>query len=71
MTPKKFYYRNGRDPPRVKVVLGSGLTSDCWMVQVWGLQYCSGFGDPENMCDYLATEKCGGYRIRRAMLRGE
>jgi len=40
------------------------------MVQVWGLAYCSGFGDPDNMCEYLAKEDCGGYKIRKMILSG-
>jgi len=46
------------------------LTSDCWPVQVWGLSYCSGFGSYEGMCEFLATEDCGGTNIRRLILRG-
>ena len=40
------------------------LTKDCWHVQVWGYAVC-------RECQYLATEDCGGYNIRHAMLRGE
>jgi hypothetical protein len=40
------------------------------MVQVWGLTYCSGNGDPENACEYLSTKECGGERIRKLILAG-
>jgi len=41
------------------------------MVQIWGLAYCSGFGDSNNMCEYLATEECGGQNIRKMILSGK
>ncbi|MFX0205008.1 MAG: hypothetical protein ACFFDT_03415 [Candidatus Hodarchaeota archaeon] len=56
---------------RTKRVRQKDLTSDCWPVQVWGLPYCSGFGDYEQMCEYLGTEDCGGYGIRKRILAGE
>lgn len=56
---------------RTKRVYQGALTSDCWSVQVWGLPYCSGFGDPEAMCEFLATDECGGYSVRRKILRGK
>lgn len=49
---------------RSKVIRSSGLTSDCWSIQSWGLPYC-------RKCEYLATEDCGGYRIRTLILRGK
>jgi len=54
----------------VKYIRQSDLTTDCWMVQIWGLRYCSGMEDREP-CEFLATEECGGYRIRHAILKGE
>lgn len=54
-----------------KVISQAYLTSDCWSVQVWGLPYCSGHGDPDSICEFLATEECGGQHIRKLMLRGE
>lgn len=56
---------------RTKRIHQSDLTSDCWPVQVWGLPYCSGFGDYGCMCEYLATEQCGGQRIRKMIMSGE
>lgn len=53
---------------KTKKIHQKDLTSDCWMVQIWGLAYCSGFGDLNNMCEYLGTEDCGGYRIRKMIL---
>jgi len=55
---------------RTKKIYQSNLTSDCWPVQVWGLSYCSGFGDYNQMCEYLATEECGGQAIRKKILAG-
>ena len=56
---------------RVKRVYQKDLTSECWPVQIWGLPYCSGFGDYEGMCELLASEECGGKRIRKKILSGE
>lgn len=49
---------------RTKIVSSRYLTSDCWSIQFWGMPYC-------RECSYLATEECGGYRIRKEMLAGE
>ena len=40
---------------RAKRINQSDLSSDCWPVQIWGLSYCSGFGNPDNSCEYLDT----------------
>lgn len=56
---------------RVKRIYQKDLTSECWPVQVWGLPYCSGFGDYDSMCEYLGTEDCGGQGIRRKILAGK
>ena len=56
---------------RTKRIHQKDLTPDCWSVQVWGLPYCSGFGDYEGMCEYLGTDDCGGQRIRKKILAGE
>jgi|GEM_PF-1004232 len=55
---------------RTKKVYQKDLSSDCWPVQVWGLPYCSGFGDYEQMCEFLATDECGGQGIRKKILAG-
>ena len=39
------------------------------MVQVWGLDYCSGYGDLDSECEYLGTKECGGQNIRKLILR--
>lgn len=49
---------------KTKRVYQKDLTSDCWHVQVWGFPYCKD-------CEYLATEDCGGYRIRKLILSGK
>lgn len=54
-----------------KMIRQTDLTSDCWMVQVWGIEYCTGNGDPKNACEYLGKKECGGKRIRKLMLEGK
>lgn len=51
-------------PVKTKRIYQKDLTSDCWSIQIWGLPYC-------RTCEYLATEDCGGYRIRKKILSGE
>jgi len=48
----------------VKRIYQKDLTSDCWPIQVWGLSNC-------RKCEYLATEDCGGQRIRKKILAGK
>jgi hypothetical protein len=50
-------------PPKVKVISSRYLTSECWLIQAWGLPHC-------RECEYLATEECGGTRIRKDILAG-
>ena len=56
---------------KTKRINQKDLSSDCWSIQGWGLPYCSGFGDYDQMCEYLATEECGGQRIRKKILIGK
>lgn len=49
---------------KTKRIYQKDLTADCWSIQIWGLPYC-------RTCEYLATEDCGGYRIRKKILSGE
>ena len=49
---------------KVKRIYQKDLTSDCWPIQFWGLPYC-------RTCDYLASEDCGGQRIRKNILTGK
>ena len=48
---------------KAKKVYQKDLIPDCCSVQVWGLPYC-------RTCEYLATEECGGYAIRKKILAG-
>jgi hypothetical protein len=52
------------DMLKTKIISSSGLTSECWSIQFYGLPYC-------RKCDYLATEDCGGYGIRKEILNGD
>ena len=56
---------------RTKRINQADLTTECWPVQMWGLSYCSGFGNPGNRCEYLGTEECGGSRIRKMIMAGK
>jgi hypothetical protein len=49
---------------KAKVISSMGLTSECWSIQFWGLPHC-------RECGYLATEECGGMRIRKEILGGK
>jgi len=42
---------------KVRIIHQSNLTSECWMIQVWGLAYCK-------TCKFRDTDDCGGKRIR-------
>jgi len=48
---------------KVKVIPLSELTSDCWMVQFWGLPAC-------RTCDAWQTPECGGQDIRESIFIG-
>ena len=49
---------------KAKVISSMGLTPECWSIQFWGLPHC-------RECEYLATQECGGMRIRKEILRGK
>ena len=51
--------RNGK----VKVIPVSELTSDCWLIQFWGLSACG-------TCDSYQTTECGGESIRKSIFAG-
>ena len=57
---KKIKNKNGL--PAANVVMGvaeqSKLTSECWSVQLFGLDYCE-------TCPLRDTPECGGRNIRR------
>lgn len=42
----------------VKIFNQRNLTSECWLVQINGLEYCNG-------CESKDSEECGGKRIRQ------
>jgi len=42
-----------------KTVKQANLTSECWSVQIWGLDYC-------NTCQYKNKRDCGGKKIRKS-----
>ena len=44
----------------VKIVNQDSLTSECWLIQIYGVDTC-------NTCEYLNTEECGGQDIRKRM----
>jgi len=46
---------------KIKVISSRSLTCECWSIQFFGLPYC-------RECQYLSTEDCGGYRIRKEIL---
>jgi len=49
---------------RTKRIHQKDLTPECWSIQVWGLPYC-------RTCEYLATEDCEGYDVRKKILSSE
>lgn len=48
----------------VRTVNQSELTSDCWSVQVWGIEHCK-------TCQYLNTKECGGEEILKKVEKGQ
>jgi hypothetical protein len=42
---------------KVRVIHSNNLTTECWIVQAWGLRYCK-------TCKFKETKNCGGKRIR-------
>lgn len=45
----------------IKMIKQSELTSDCWLIQFWGLDAC-------NDCEALNKRSCGGKKIRAKLL---
>jgi len=43
---------------KVRVIHQVNLTSECWSVQSWGLEYCEA-------CEYKDSKDCGGQEILR------
>jgi len=48
---------------KTKVIKQSGLTSDCWLVQFWGISACQD-------CPMRGTDECGGKNILRKIEAG-
>lgn len=44
-----------------KVINTKDLTSECWLIQVWGLKACE-------TCEYSGTKECGGAEIRQNLI---
>lgn len=38
---------------KIATINQSDLDSSCWLIQVWGLEYCQ-------ECELIGTEECGG-----------
>ena len=45
----------------IKTIKQSELTSECWMIQMFGIEKCVD-------CDVLNTDECGGQEIRKRIL---
>ena len=45
----------------VKIINQSDLTSECWGIQMWGIEKC-------DTCEFLNTDECGGQEIRKRIL---
>jgi len=45
----------------VKTVNQSDLTSECWIIQMFGIDECK-------TCEYFNTDECGGQEIRKRIL---
>ena len=45
----------------IKTMKQSELTSECWMIQMFGIEKCDN-------CDVLNTDECGGQEIRKRIL---
>jgi hypothetical protein len=50
-------------PDMIKIISNRNLTSECLSIQFWDLPYCK-------KCEYLATEECGDYTIRKKIFSG-
>ena len=42
---------------KIKTIKQSDLTSECWLIQMWGIEAC-------DTCEFLNTKECGGREIR-------
>jgi len=46
---------------KTRTINQSNLSSECWMIQIWGLDYCK-------TCQYNNTKECGGKNIQKTGL---
>lgn len=46
---------------KTKTINASDLTSDCWLIQFWGLEACED-------CELSGTAECGGKEIRISLI---
>lgn len=49
--------------PKIKTMKQSDLTSDCWLVQMWGLDSCKD-------CEVRGTDECGGGESLKRLQKG-
>ena len=49
---------------KTKTMEQSDLTSDCWSIQMWGLEACQ-------TCEFLNTSGCGGQNILAEIADGK
>ena len=49
---------------RERVVKQSELSSECWLIQVWGKSRCE-------TCEFKNTKGCGGQEIRETGINGK
>lgn len=47
---------------KVYLVEQDKLTSDCWMIQIQGIEACRG-------CEFLGKKECGGKAIRKRIFQ--
>jgi len=48
---------------KTKMIDQSMLTSECWFIQMWGIEACS-------TCEFKDTDDCGGKLIRKKIEKG-
>ena len=48
----------------IKTINQNQLTSDCWLIQFWGIKECE-------KCGVKNTKDCGGKKIRSLIKKGK
>jgi hypothetical protein len=51
-------FAGSESPVLCRQVKQSNMSSECWLVQIWGLSYCK-------TCEVRGTAECGGQNIRK------